>query len=151
MRERQFGGPGVAAELEGGAGVVFDVDRGLLGLDEELARAADAEAVVRGLGRAADLDGVLVDDVLVGLGVAGPVVDVPAEGLEERVDELAADLGLVVVAGEIGVALRSKRSTRSRTSAGAPTLAFPLATRQTTGLYLSLHSPPDGMKMLTCG
>ena len=69
-RERQLGRPGVAAELEGRAGVVLDVDRRLLGLDEELARAADAEAVVGRLGRAADLDGVLVDDVLVGFGVA---------------------------------------------------------------------------------
>ena len=97
MRQRQLGRPGVAAELVGGAGVVLDVDGGLLGLDEELARAADAEAVVGGLGRAADLDGVLVDDVLVGLGVALRVVDVPAEGLEEGVEELAAELGLVVV------------------------------------------------------
>ena len=48
--ERQLGRPGVAAQLEGGADVVLDVDGGLLGFDEELARAADAEAVVRGRG-----------------------------------------------------------------------------------------------------
>ncbi len=95
-RQGQLGAPGIAAKLIGGAGVVLDGDRGLLGLDEELADAADAKAVVRGLGRAADLDGVFVDDVLVGFGVACLVVDVSAECVEERVDELAADLGFVV-------------------------------------------------------
>ena len=62
----QLGAPGVAAELVGRVHVPFDVHRGLLGLDEELARAADAEAVVGRLGAAADLDGVLVHHVLVG-------------------------------------------------------------------------------------
>ena len=95
--ERELGGPGVAAELEGGADVVLDVDGGLLGFEEELAGAADAEAVVGRLGGLADFDGVFVDDVLVGLGVALLVVNVPAEGLEERVEEFAADLGFVVV------------------------------------------------------
>ena len=96
---------------------------GLLGLDEELARAADAEAVVGRLGGAADLDGVLVDHVLVGFGVALLVVDVPAEGLEEGVDELAAELGLVVLAGRgrrRGCA--SKRSTSWTTLSGAGTV-----------------------------
>ncbi len=67
--ERQFGGPGIAAQLEGGAEIVLDIDGGFLGFEEELARAADAEAVVGGLGDAADLDGILVDDILVCLGV----------------------------------------------------------------------------------
>jgi len=97
-RQRELGGPGIAAQLVGGGGVGLDIDGGFLGLDEELADPADAEAVIGGLGRPADLDRVLVDDVLVGLGVALLVVDVPAEGFEERVDELAADLGLVVAA-----------------------------------------------------
>jgi len=50
---------------------------------------------------AGDAEGVLVDNVLVRLSVALPVVDVPAEGLEERVDELSAHLGLVVRPGAI--------------------------------------------------
>ena len=58
--------------------------------------AADAETIIRGLGGIADLDGVLVDDVLVGFGEAVRVVDVPAEAFEERVDELDTALGLVV-------------------------------------------------------
>ena len=48
--ERQLGRPGVAAELIGGAEFVLEIDGGLLGFEEELARAADAEAVVGGFG-----------------------------------------------------------------------------------------------------
>jgi hypothetical protein len=77
--QRQVGRPGVAAKLVGGRHFLLDVDRGLLGLEEEDAPAADAEAVVRRLGRAADLDGVLVDDFAEGFGVILRVVDVPAE------------------------------------------------------------------------
>ena len=46
---------------------------------------------------------VFVDDVFVGFGVASGVVDVPAEGFEEGVEEFAADLGFVVLAGFVGV------------------------------------------------
>jgi len=46
-----------------------------------------------------------VDDVFVGVGVAGGVGDVPAQGGEEGVDEFAADLGFVVVGGGVGVAV----------------------------------------------
>ena len=49
-RERELGGPGVAAELEGRTDIVLDVHRGFLGFEKELARAADAEAVVRRFG-----------------------------------------------------------------------------------------------------
>jgi len=58
-----------------------------------------------GLGYAADLYGVFVDDVLVGLGVSGLVVDVPSKGDEQRVDKLAADLGFVISACVIIVAV----------------------------------------------
>ena len=101
--ERQLGAPGVAAQLVSRADILFDVDGGLLGFDEEFARPADAEGVIGGLGGAADLDGVLVDDIFVGLGVVVVVEHVPAEGLEEGVEELAAQLGFVVVWGEVRV------------------------------------------------
>ena len=51
-----------------------------------------------GLGRAADFYDIFVDNVLVGFGVSGLVVDVPSEGLEERVDKLVADLGFAISA-----------------------------------------------------
>ncbi len=82
--------------LHGRAGALGDVDGRFLGLHEELAHPADAEAVVGRLGLPADLDGVFVDHVLVRLGVTGRVVNVPTQGAEEWVDELVADLGLVV-------------------------------------------------------
>lgn len=46
--QREFCRPGVAAKLEGGGEVVFQVNGGLFCLYEEFARPADAEAVVRG-------------------------------------------------------------------------------------------------------
>ena len=100
-REGQLGAPRIAAELVRGLDVVLDVNRGLLGLDEELALLADAEGVVRRLGRAADLHLVLVDHLFVLLGKSLGVIDVPAERGEEGVDELVADCGL----GERGVAV----------------------------------------------
>lgn len=101
----KLGGPGVAAELVGRADVVLDVHGGALGFEKEFARATDAEAVVGGLGGLADLDGILMNDVLVGLGVALLVVDVPSKGLEERVKKFAAQLGFVVLGGFVGVAI----------------------------------------------
>lgn len=40
-----------------------------------------------------------MDDVFVGFGITGLVVDVPAEGFEEGVEVFAAELGFVVLAG----------------------------------------------------
>lgn len=82
--------------------VVADVDRGLFGLDEEFAHPADTKAIVGRLGASADLDGVLVYDVLVGFGIPLLVVDVPAQQLEKWIDKLAAGLGFVVVALPVG-------------------------------------------------
>ena len=99
----QLGAPAIAPQLVGRVDVFGNIDRGLFGFQEKLARPADAEAVIRGLGDAADLDGVLVDDVLVGFGIAVFVGDVPAQGLEKGVDELPAHLGFVVGAFFVGV------------------------------------------------
>jgi len=101
-RERELRRPGVATELIGGVGIVLDPDRRALGLDEELARPTYAERVIRRLGCPADLDRVLVNDILVRLGVALFVVHVPTERLEERVEKLTPKLCLVVLAREVG-------------------------------------------------
>jgi len=111
--KRQFGRPGVAPDLVSGLDVVLEVDRGGLGFDEELAGAADAEAVVGGLDVLADADGVLVDDLLVGLSPALRVVHVPTEGFEERVDILPAQLGLAVAALEVVLAVLLERLDQS--------------------------------------
>jgi len=99
----QFGAPGVAPQLVGRAYVAFDRDRGLLGLQEELAHPADAEAIVGRTGRPTDLDGVLVDHVLVLLGVALHIAHVPTEDFKERVNELDAHMGFFVVAALVDV------------------------------------------------
>ena len=43
-----------------------------------------------------------MDNILVGLGVARAIGDVPAERLEERIEKLAAELGFLVVGAEVG-------------------------------------------------
>ncbi len=101
--ERQARAPGVAPQLVGRVHVTLEVDRGLFGFDEELTHAADAKPVVGRLCATADLDGVLVHDVLVGLGVTLAVAHVPAQRVEERIDELAPDLGFVVGAAFVTV------------------------------------------------
>src|SRR6266700_3800480 len=101
--QKQLQREGVSAKLEGGGGIVFDVHGWPLGFQKKLSRATDAEAVIRGLGRFPDLDGVLVDNVFIGFGVAGGVFHVPAERLEKRIQEFAPDLGFVVVAGAVRV------------------------------------------------
>ena len=89
--------PGISSQLEGRVNVLSDVHRGLLGLQKELALAANAKRVVRSPGGAAHLDGVLMDHILVGLGKPLLVIDIPAQGLEERIDKLSSNLGLIVV------------------------------------------------------
>ena len=85
--------------------VGFDIDRWFLRFEKELARAADAKAVVRRFGRAADFDGVFVDNILVSLCVTADVFHVPAERFEHRINKFFAELCFVVLTGFIGVAL----------------------------------------------
>jgi hypothetical protein len=102
--EREFGGEGIDAELVGGLGVVLQDDRGFLGLDEKFASAADAEGVVGSLyADTRNAEGILVDHVLVGLGVALFVAHIPTERGKERIDEFLADLSLLVVGIEVGI------------------------------------------------
>ncbi|MCX5826178.1 MAG: hypothetical protein NTY86_22595 [Deltaproteobacteria bacterium] len=73
-----------------------------------------------------------MDHVLVGLGVAGDIVQIPAQRAEERIDELPPELCFVVGAGGVGrevfretrdkienfLGSSEKRDARSRTSRG---------------------------------
>jgi len=95
-RHRELGRPRIATELVGVVLTVLDVLGRPLRLDEELPQAAVPEAVVGGLHPAARYDAVLVDDILVALARAALVLHVPAEELEERIDELLPDMRLLV-------------------------------------------------------
>ena len=101
--DRKRGAPGVAAELEGGGDILLDVDRRLLRLDEEPPLGADAEAVVGGLDLSLDLEPVLLHHLAVRFVQAGGVPHVPAEELEERVEEVVAERGLLVASGAVVV------------------------------------------------
>lgn len=81
----------------------------LLGLDEELPLFADLEAIVRRLDRFADPQRILEDHVLVRLRQSLFVIHVPAEALEERIDELLPDLRLVERAGLVVVEMARER------------------------------------------
>ncbi len=102
----ELGGPRVAAKLIGGRWVVFEIDGGFLGFQEEEPPSAEAEGVIGGSGCASDLDAVLVNDLFPLLGVALCVVDVPAEGFEHGIDKFAAHLGFVVFGRLVRVAVR---------------------------------------------
>jgi hypothetical protein len=54
-----------------------------------------AKRVIRD-GGCSYLNGVLVDDVLVGLGKTLFVVDIPPQGLEERINEFSSDLSFIL-------------------------------------------------------
>ena len=97
--DRQLGGPCVAPQLKGRSDGLANIDRWLLGFNEETPRAAaGAETVVGCFCASADANGIFVDYFLVGIGIALAVKDVPAEGLEQRINELFAELGLIVLA-----------------------------------------------------
>ena len=68
--KRQFGRPGVTADLKGGSRSVFDIDGWFFGFDKKLALSADAEGIVRRFGDAADFHRVFVNDIFVGFGIA---------------------------------------------------------------------------------
>ncbi|MFO0793190.1 MAG: hypothetical protein U0586_03915 [Candidatus Brocadiaceae bacterium] len=68
--EGEFGRPCVTAQLKCRVNVVFEIDGWSLCLNKELTNAADAEAIIRGLRKAAYLDGILMDDVFICLCIA---------------------------------------------------------------------------------
>jgi hypothetical protein len=101
-------GQAVTAKLEGGADIVLDVHGRAPGFEEKLSRAADAKTVIRRLGAVGGFVGVCVDYILVGFSAALLVINIPAEGFEERVKEFTANLGFVVMAGLVSLAVALK-------------------------------------------
>jgi hypothetical protein len=99
--------------------VGFDIDGRLLLLEEKFARAADAEAIVGRFGCAADLNRILVYDVLVGLGVTADVsMSQPSAlniGSTNSLRSWPRCIGLIYRASPCC----SKRSTRSAIGGGA--------------------------------
>ena len=103
-----FFGQAVTAKLEGGADIVLDVHGRAPGFEEKLSRAADAKTVIRRLGAIGGFDGVFVDYVFVVFSVALLVINIPAEFLEKRVKKFTANLGFVVIAGLVSLAVALK-------------------------------------------
>ncbi|HEX9756895.1 MAG TPA: hypothetical protein VGB26_03735 [Nitrospiria bacterium] len=100
--ERKLGTPGIAPKLIGRTDIVFDTDSRFFRFKEKFPCPTDAKAIVGGLGRAADLDRIFMDDVLVSLGIARFIGHVPSKCLEEGIDELASKLGLIIGRTTVG-------------------------------------------------
>ena len=103
-----FGRPGVTPDLESRIGIGLDVDRRFFGFQEEKRVAAGLKSVIGGFGLALHLHRALVDHFAKFFGVILAVGQVPTQRLEERVEEVAAQLGLVIVTGAVGGALPVK-------------------------------------------
>ena len=90
--DRLIARPAITPQLIGGQAVLLEVDMRRFGLDEELRRPADAEAIIRAL-RPIDAAFSHHDaDFMPDLAIVGHI---PAERAEERIDELPPQLGLV--------------------------------------------------------
>jgi hypothetical protein len=93
-RERKFFVPGVTFGLEGMFGVEFF--GGFFGFANEAVAAGNAEEVVGAFLAAGDLGAGFDFDFAMFLDEAGGIGDVPAEGSEEGVEEIVAELGFDV-------------------------------------------------------
>ena len=86
----------------------FNINRGLLGFKEKLPCAPYSETVVWGLGRSRNLDGILMNHILILFGIPGLVGHIPAEGFKEGVNELLSKLSFVVCTRAVGFAIALK-------------------------------------------
>lgn len=83
-------------------GIFLDVDRWLFGFQEEFAGAADTKTIIRGFCDTSDFDGIFVNDLFLGFGVALFIGYIPAQLFHQRVDVFKAHLGFVILSLFIG-------------------------------------------------
>jgi hypothetical protein len=105
--------------LERGANIIPDIDGRFLGFNNKFTGAADAKAVVRGLGKAADFYGILVDDIFICLSITLCIINIPAENLKERVKKFPSSCVSLYCPEVYASRLRSNRSTSLMISCGA--------------------------------
>lgn len=101
-RKRKASVPCVSTDLESGTGIVLDIHARLFRLEDEFMGPANSKRVIDELGGPPDLDRIFVDDFHVKLRIAFVIVDVPAGGLEDRVNGLSSKRGLVKFSPLIG-------------------------------------------------
>ena len=99
--ERKVGIPGIPADLEGRTGIIFNIHGRFLCFDNEFPGAPDPKSIVNKLGGPPDADWVFVDNFFVLFGIAPGIVDIPTEGLEERINELPPELGFVELSSPV--------------------------------------------------
>src|SRR3990172_2321025 len=101
-------GPGVAPDLERRLRIGLDGSRGLFSLQEEMDVAAGLEGVISCLSLAFPLHRPLVNYLAIFFRVILAVGEVPTQRLEQWVEEIAPQLGFVVMPGAVGGALASE-------------------------------------------
>src|ERR1019366_161226 len=94
--ERKFRRPPISPELKRWLAGVLNVDSRFFCLNKEFAGLPNPKAVIRRFRRPPDFDGIFMDDILVRLGIALPIVHVPAETSEEWVQEFLSEASLVI-------------------------------------------------------
>jgi hypothetical protein len=77
--------------------IIFDIDGGLFCFYKEFPRSPNSETIIWRFGSSTDLDLVFMDYILIRFCITLFVVHIPPEGFEERVNELQAYLGLVIL------------------------------------------------------
>ena len=104
----QPGVPGIPAQLERRLRIILDRYRRLLCLDDKLPDPADPERVIKEVRLPAYLDRVLMSNLLIRLRKPLPVINIPPQRPEERINELPAQLRLIVLPPQVCGAVISK-------------------------------------------
>jgi len=83
--------------------LAFDVNRRLFGFEEELSNAPDAEAVVRRFTGSGNLNGILMNHVLILFRISGLIGYIPTQRFKKWIDKLYSQLGFIVGRATVGV------------------------------------------------
>ena len=115
----QPGVPGIPAQLERRLRIVPDLHGRLLRLDDKLPNPAYPERVVKEVRLPTYPDRILVRNLFIRLGMPFLVIDIPPQRPEERIDELPAQLRLVVLPPVVCLAVIIKAFDKQPDGVGA--------------------------------
>src|SRR4030042_3018077 len=79
-RNGKLGAPGISPQLVSRAGLAFDIDGWFLGFEEEFSHTTDAKAVIRRFRSSGNLNGILMNDILILLCISSFIHYIPAQG-----------------------------------------------------------------------
>ncbi|HPH34153.1 MAG TPA: hypothetical protein PLU94_01530 [Methanoregulaceae archaeon] len=94
--EREAGIPCIPANLKGRTGIILDIYSRFFCFDNEFSGAPDPEGVIDKFCGSSNSNRVFVRNFFVEFRVALCIVNIPSEGLKERIEEFPTQSGLVV-------------------------------------------------------